>query len=206
MNNKKLNILYLKIAIAFILSFNFTFAQTKESVFQQIKEKLSSLEQVSFNYQSIDNSAIKGKIIATKDNKYKLIFNGRIIISDGKSIWNYNAEEKQVLISNFSSKSSFQLQTIFFEVINNTVPEELKEVTNSKSGEYWSLTLLSQKNKSDKFVLYLNPENLDIIQIIFTYENINGNYKIFGFKINPKISNSEFIFKIPKGTEQIDLR
>lgn len=192
---------------SFILIFSHStvLSQTKEDIFNELKSSYSNLSKISFSFQSMENKTYQGHLTATKDGKYKLILPDKIIISDGKTNWNYTITDKIVIISNVSSQNN-SLQTIFFNIINNFYPTELKETLSSKKGKVLQLSLQSKNNKDEKLVLFLNNKNLKIQQIVFNYNNSIGNYTISQLTLNPQIENSEFSFKVPKGVEEIDLR
>jgi outer membrane lipoprotein-sorting protein len=199
------------ISTIFLFSFILIFSnstvlsQTKEDIFNELKSSYSNLSKISFSFQSMENKTYQGHLTATKDGKYKLILPDKIIISDGKTNWNYTITDKIVIISNVSSQNN-SLQTIFFNIINNFYPTELKETLSSKKGKVLQLSLQSKNNKDEKLVLFLNNKNLKIQQIVFNYNNSIGNYTISQLTLNPQIENSEFSFKVPKGVEEIDLR
>jgi outer membrane lipoprotein-sorting protein len=198
--------------LSFVLFFNlltlsnyFAYSQTKEIVFNQLKNNFSSLDKISFSFQSMENKSYQGKLIASKDGKYKLFLPDKIIISDGNTIWNYTIKDKLVVISNNTSQNN-SLQTIFFNIIHNFFPTELKDILNSRKGKLLQLNLQSKTNKQEQLVLFLDQKSLQIQQIIFNYNNATGNYTINKLIINPKVADSEFTFKTPKGVEEIDLR
>lgn len=199
------------ISTIFLFSFILIFSnstvlsQTKEDIFNELKSSYSNLSKISFSFQSMENKTYQGHLTATKDGKYKLILPDKIIISDGKTNWNYTITDKIVIISNVSNQNN-SLQTIFFNIINNFYPNELKETLSSKKGKVLQLSLQSKNNKDEKLVLFLNNKNLKIQQIVFNYNNSIGNYTISQLTLNPQIENSEFSFKVPKGVEEIDLR
>ncbi|MGB9702031.1 MAG: LolA family protein [Candidatus Kapaibacteriota bacterium] len=192
-------------SLILIFTHSIVLSQTKEDIFNELKASYSNLSKISFSFQSMENKSYQGHLTATKDGKYKLILPDKIIISDGKTNWNYTVRDKVVVISNVSNQNN-SLQTIFFNIINNFYPTELKETLSSKKGKVLQLSLQSKNNKDEKLVLFLNNKNLKIQQIVFNYNNSIGNYTISQLTLNPQLDNSEFSFNVPKGVEEIDLR
>jgi outer membrane lipoprotein-sorting protein len=199
-----------KIIFIIIISTISTFSQNmKDDVFQSFKTKFSKLETVSFSYSIGSNSQISGSITAKKGDKYKIIFQNRIVSSDGKNIWNYDIENKSVIISKFESlKTGASIETFFFDLLNNFKPENYESQSNSKGIKMNVLTLKSlkdDKNSMEKIKLYLDKDlNISSIGMIKNYRE--ETWQIDKLKINDKIADNYFEFEVKKDIEVIDLR
>ena len=199
-----------KIILIFLISAVSLFSQNmKDDIFQNLKTKFSKLETVSFSYTMGSNSSIQGSIIAKKGDKYKIIFQNRIVLCNGKNIWNYDIENKSVIISKFESmKESASIETIFFDLLNNYKPENYESQTNSKGIKTNVLILKAlkeDKNSMQKIKLYLD-KNLNITAVGMIKNYREEAWQIDKLKINDKIADNYFEFEIKKDIEVIDLR
>lgn len=192
---------------AFLLTIQCTllFSQDKDKIYNELKGKLTGLKSISFEFAAIDGTGLQGKIIATKD-KYKMLLPGRIIVSNSKTVWNYSLEQQKVLISTIGDVHSSSIHNIFFQIIENYEPASLKVSSKSTSAKYYELALKSKQNADDYIILNLNYQNKKIEQVNYSMNGQTAEIYVKNLTFNPKVKDSEFIFKAPKGTQVIDLR
>lgn len=188
--------------------FSFLYSQNNE-VLLSVQNKFKSLNGLSSDFnQSIvtknkDNTTnIKGKVYYKKGNKIKLELEKATIISDGKTIWNYDKRLERVVISNANDNpSAFSIENYVFEY-----PKKCKLETQ-KVDNFIILILTPNSSKKDfkKAVLKINSENLvDEIEITDISETI---YKINFINIQTKeIKDNFFYFNPPQGVNVVDLR
>ena len=193
------------IAILLVLQSNNLYSQNKEQIYSELKTQLTGLKSISFEFSSIDADNLNGKILATKD-KYRMFLPGRIIVSNSKTIWNYSLEQSKVLISTIGEVHSASIHNVFFNIIQNYEPASLKISTLSTGAKYYELELKSSQNQDDYIILNLNYKSKKIQAINYSVNGQSANLIIKNLQFNPKITNSEFEFKPPKGTQVIDLR
>lgn len=181
------------------------YANDRDDIFTAMKTKYGNLNSISFDFISTANKNIFGKIVAAKGNKYQLIFQDRVIVCDGKTVWNYSNENKNCMISNLESLSKdVSIEKFFFNFINNTEPITLQKYNESKGTSALLLQIKDKKTKREVGIL-LDPNSLMIMRIALDNDEQN-TWDVKNLRINPKIQDSIFEFKIPKDAEVIDLR
>lgn len=197
------------IFLLLILFTNILFSQNdKNEVYNNLISKYKNLKTISINYISEDGSSANLK--AKKGDKYIINLNNRIITSDGKTIWNYNKKENNVIISNknINMKNQFSIDDLFFDIINNSKVLSLNNVNKSNSN-ISKLIEIEPTNKSykiDKIEIGLSSNN-DIKNIKFKLDGKPIIFTISDIKINLEISDKAFKFDNPnKETETIDMR
>lgn len=179
-------------------------SQTKEDIFEKLKSKFQNIENISFNFKSINDHNLNGQIIADKYNKYSITYPDRKIICDGISVWNYSKNEKQMIISKFKTNSSAAIHSIFFDILKKYHAYDLKsEVISNKT--YYRVYLKSNDNEVNNITITVSPKN-EIFSLNFSIDNSSGNFRILNLKINQKINKKIFEIKTPQGVEIIDLR
>jgi len=203
-------------AIAFfsiILLFSYTLLsqQDKNIVFKKLQKKYGGANSISIVFSNNESFVNLSSIKAKKTNKFYINIEGRKIICDGKTLWNYNSSKKNVIISNFSDELiGFSLDYFFFNIFDNLVPETLKSVLSSSTKKSYILTLVPSKlNETPDITsveLYLNNSFDTIVAIKINSSVENQKWFVKNIKINPKISDKEFVFKIPDKTDIIDYR
>jgi outer membrane lipoprotein-sorting protein len=184
--------------------------QDKDKLFEKIKLQYSELQSVSLNFTLNDNSAVKGQLLAKKGNKYILSLGNRKIYCDGKNIWNYIPTNKNVIISSFEEHGeSVSIEKIFFQFTNSYKPAKLYKNQSSNS-ESSSILELVPKNESENEItmikLNINPNTLDIHNVILVRNYNEESWAISNLKLNPSTADNKFIFNIPEKVETIDLR
>lgn len=191
--------------LLFIITFNIILSQTKEDDFNYFKEKLNKLETISFNFASVNDPNYKGYLIADKSNKFKLALPDRLLVCDGKSVWNYDFKQKQVVISDLGKTQSASLQTIFFNITENYKPTNLQTAISTKNKSYKILTLTSINNTHE--IIELNyDDKYNILSIKFNIGKNSGHFQLSKIRFNPKTNKNTFEFKTPNNVEEIDLR
>ncbi len=185
--------------------------QDKNIVFKKLQKKYGNAESILIIFSNDETMRGNGTIKAKKTNKFHIVVEGRKIVCDGKTLWNYNPTKKNVIISEFSDElAGITLDYFFFNAFDNLRPDVLKSELSSSTKKNYILSLVPEKNSKMLDItsvdLYLN-NNFDTIKAI-KINNSGGSQKwiIKNIKINPKINNTEFIFKIPEQTEIIDYR
>ena len=166
-----------------------------------------NIESVSLNFKLVGND-FSGNLIAKKGNKYKMNLGDRIIICDGKTIWNYSEKDNKVVIGDFQKDNeNISLEDIFFSFIENFEPVSL---ISMKDGNSYLIKLKSKD--SINYMPDISEVNLKIskkfiiesIQIIENNETLT--WQIRKLKYTNHIEDSEFEFAIPKKCTVIDLR
>lgn len=185
----------------------------KEEVFKQLKDKFDNLNTLNlkFKYKLSENSNenIEGTIRAKKGNKYYLNLGERILVCNGKEIWNYSIEEKTVMLSKFNKNiKELSVEDVFFNLINNSKPISYsKSIKNNKLN---SLLLSINDNYKEKYKISEIKLNLDEKKNLVSLELIEGKsskfWEIIDFDYNPDLKDTEFTFNAPKDVEIIDLR
>lgn len=194
-----------------LLSVTWLFAQDKETVFSEIKEKFSKINSLSFSFADVNNKNNSGTILAAKGNKYKLSAGDRIIYCDGKKISNLSITENKAMISNYDDdNSSYSIEGFFFNSIEHLKPISfVKEQSTKQTNGLFVLTLqadenYAKQNKIKDIKIWLDKNN-NIKFLSFNQNNKTLFYEIKNFKINPKIKDSDFKPKFPKNCQIIEL-
>jgi len=207
-------LIFLLIIVFFVKS---NFAQDVEDIIEEVQDKYDELEDIQASFKQIESFKITGSISETvgeiyiKDGiKYKFTSEDQTIVTDGESVWTYNAISKQLIIDKVRKNSAAFLP---------------RDMLYKYPKEYYSTLLRNEKlNEKKVFVIKLDPRDNtygyvksmkiwveDDEWIIHKVEtmDLNGNlstFEILNIKVNQKLKDDFFSF-IPKdGMNVVDMR
>lgn len=199
-----------------VVSSSITFAfNSKEDAHSNLIEQINKMNalEVKFNLKDTEypNLELQGSLKAQKGNKYYINLGQRILVSNGKSVWNYNPRDKTVMLNKFNANNKdLSFEDIFFTLIKSSKPIAFykSNKSNGKSLNYLELDV--NQDLKNKFKFTNLKVGLDNSNNIKSIEMINGkNVKTWDISsLNSKASfkDSEFEFETPKDVELIDLR
>jgi len=196
-----------KTALLFLIIFTSVLTAKEydmNSMYKALKSKYGDLKSVYASIHNPDNQ-VTATMKAEKGNKYYVKSKNVILVSDGETIWNYSVKDKKVVINSanaFDVKQS--IDYVFFSFLTDFTPISMAKVDN---GYVLELEFNKRINTLiDRLYLWINDKNLDIFKIQFKSGYDIQTWEIVNLKINPKFKANTFKFKIPEGTEVVDLR
>ncbi|MCX8009692.1 MAG: outer membrane lipoprotein chaperone LolA [Ignavibacteria bacterium] len=200
--------------IAFLLPLFLT-QISEDKILAEVQKKYSSIKYLKANLtQSMEITVGDKKKITEqtfnfvfkKDNKYRLESEKQLIVSDGKSIWNYNPFQKRVVITK-AENNNLSLQYFLFQIPSES---EVKFVGTEKvdGSEVYKLSFRAkEKNLNFKHFDVFITKNF-LIKRIETYSPAQDRiaFSLSNINLNPNVNDSIFDFVIPAGVKVIDLR
>ena len=203
-------ILFLSLAVA-----QGVFALTAEQVLDKSKAWFKSGKAWSLNFKAqvfqADSPEIRtqsGSLIVTEGDKFKLDLSGIKFYSDGESLWQWNVEQKQVLIKAVEDlSSSLHPSELLFKYLNCKALS-MGEAELSKQ-KLWALKLDPSKyaGQFTKMEVWLSQKDFSPVRLLT--EDPAGNvswYNIVDLKVVKNVSNDEFKYKSVTGVDEIDMR
>lgn len=182
------------------------FSQNAEAVLKSLQNKFDSISTLSVDVTQKTNvkSVQTGKMFFKKENNLRIEFPNQIIVADGSTSWNYNKKDKKVIISNYDETGSGLLSINY---LIYQYPSEC-ELSLSPEGDKQILILKPKSNRNNMGVvkLYITKENLIDRAIISNKDSGTIEVLFSNYKLNQKLSDSQFTFIPPEGTAVVDLR
>lgn len=200
----KLKILLLLFIPAFIYS------QSAREVLSSLQTKFQSTKDFTADFVQVTKTGSdkkefrsSGKIYYKKGNKFKIEMKDQLLVTDGKTVWNHNARQNKVIITNYASEPSvLSLDKYILEY-----PRQCEPSFAGNSGNKIIELKPKKKNAGFKEIIIFPSETSILSKVEFT--DANGNYFSFEFsnvKLNENLSNRQFSYTVPKGTRTVDLR
>lgn len=152
---------------------------------------------------------VNGTLVFKKTNKYRVEYDGQVIVTDGKTVWSYSPSTNQVLVDNFKLNE----RSLTPERILGAAPEEyaptligrekigtietvvLKLTPPEGSGMLKSMKIWVQEGEW----LIRKAELLDL-------HGKRTTYQVHTIKTNTGVPDTRFTFQAPAGAETVDLR
>ena len=156
------------------------------------------------------NEEFKGKM-TVKGDKYRLVLPEQEVINDGKTLWTYLPEAKEVNIDNFDPTSDDLNPSKIFDVYKKGF-KYLHMGDATEAGVVCDVVdLVPEKKDAQYFKIRMNISKKDkSIQNFIMFDKSGNRYKytISKFTPNAAITDSYFSFDAKKypGVEVIDLR
>ncbi len=188
---------------------------TAEELALQVENKYRSFESLSMDFVKVVRSEIfetenatEGKMLFENPDKFKIETEDEAIISDGKFVWSYSAENKQVIKNRADRSQDFFKPYQYLSDFRSRYVPQLSGEERIDRTECFQL-LLSAKTKDAfirKMMVWVDKKSLLAKRL--EYEDSNDNHVTLTFrhiKINRKIKDSEFTYQTPPGVEEVDL-
>ena len=161
-----------------------------------------------FYSESPDIASQKGSLLVADGDRFKLKVAGIEFTSDGESLWQYNPEQKQVLIKAIEDLSSaFHPSEMLFKYLGCKA-KELKEAEFNKQ-KLWVLKLDASKyaGQFDQMEVWLSQKDFSPVRLFTVDPSGNSSwYNIINLKVVKKVSPEDFKFKPGKDVDEIDMR
>lgn len=161
-----------------------------------------------FYADSPDIASQNGSLLVAEGDKFKLDIAGIKFYSDGTDMWQYNVEQKQVLIKAVEDLSSqLHPSELLFKYLNCTA----KEMTEGNFGgkKLWVLKLDPSKyaGQFTQMEVWLDQKNFSPVRLFTVDPSGNGSwYNIVNLKVVKKVSVEDFRYKEIPGVDEIDMR
>ncbi len=202
-----------KIFIIILFLSQILYAQNGSSVIKNLQAKFNKISNLTADFsQDIIGSSgkkemtIQGKFYYEKGNKFRVELKNILIVSNGKTLWNYNKKFNQVVIKKLNGDASnFMLQKFIFDYPKKS---NVKLVKNNslKKGYSVILTPLNKKFQFKSIQIWTN-KTYTIKKIgIKNYNNVTINIQFDHIRLNSSLKDKLFNFKTPKGSKIIDFR
>lgn len=188
-------------------------ADDSRKILEKLQEKYDNLTDLEIDFKQEVHSGVftsvereSGKMYLAKGDKFRVQTDEQTIVSDGKLLWVYSKENKQVVIEKlsgandlvrpsdyiFSFRESYKTTMLPDTVIDKT---ECRTVRFSCDGE-------------DEFIqemtLYVGKDDLLTHRAVYIDINANGVEIDFSkIKVDKGIPGKIFRFKTPKGVEEV---
>jgi outer membrane lipoprotein-sorting protein len=183
-------------------------AQTQEpELLNKLQDKFNSIEGISANFVQKTNNMINisGKLYFKKENNVRCDLGNILIVSNGKTNWNYNKKQDKVVISNYDSTdpSVFSLGNIILNF-----PRKC-EVTDLSTGTSKVLQLIPKDNSVlhfKKAKIFMTKDDLVEKLLIWNSNNDLIEIDLSDYELNPSLPDSYFNYVPPEGSKIVDLR
>lgn len=161
-----------------------------------------------FYAESPDIVSQKGSLLVADGDRFRLDVVGIKFVSDGESLWQYNPEQKQVLIKAIEDLSSaFHPSELLFKYLGCKA-KELKQAEFNKQ-KLWVLKLDPSKyaGQFSQMEVWLSPKDFSPVRL-FTVDPAGNSswYNIVNLKVEKNVSAEDFKFKSMKDVDEIDMR
>lgn len=209
-------------AVGFLLlAFSFfirpiSFAENAQEVLEKVKKKYDSIkdaelkfsQRVKYEVSKLQQN-VSGTLFIKKENKYRVETEGRLIITDGITVWSYSPTNKQVLIDKFKLDE----RTLTPEKVLAAAPKDYNAsiIGTEKIGKNETQVLKLVPKDEDSMVSSMKlwvDESTWLIKKVEIVD-VNGKqtvYTVNDIKVNIGIPDSRFTYQIPNGVETVDLR
>lgn len=203
------------LALTVLISFQTAFALTAKEAMEKSKAWFKSARAWSLDYQvqvfyadSPDFASQKGSLLVTSGDKFVLDIAGIKFYSDGESLWQYNVEQKQVLIKAVEDLSSqLHPSELLFKYLNCDAREMSEGEFNGK--KLWVLKLDPSKYEGQfsQMEVWLSKKDFSPVRLFTVDPEGNGSwYNIVNLKVVKKFSDNDFKYKSIPGVDEIDMR
>lgn len=161
-----------------------------------------------FYADSPDIASQMGSLKVAEGDKFVLDIAGIKFYSDGVDMWQYNVEQKQVLIKAVEDLSSqLHPSELLFKYLNCNA----KEMTEGNFGgqKLWVLKLDPSKyaGQFTQMEVWLSQKDFSPVRLFTMDPSGNGSwYNIVNLKVMKKVSDSDFRYKAIPGVDEIDMR
>lgn len=150
--------------------------------------------------------------VSLKGNKYKVTVSGQEIYCDGKTLWTYNKDTKEVQVNNYTPDNATISPTRLFT--NFYDKEFLYRLRGSSTfqGRPVYVIEMTPTDKSKPFfkvVAEVNKATRTLVSTeVFEKDGHRYTYEVLRFMPNVKMSDSDFVFntKTHPGVDVVDLR
>lgn len=199
-----------RILFLFIIPF-FIQAQDVKEVIENLQNKFDTIQNFKSDFSqtiSTSHSAklmnFEGKFYFKKENNFSIVLPNRSIISDGKSIWNYDKTQSKVVISPFENDdATFSLNKIIY-----SYPEKCELLLITNTGNNFVVKAIPKNNALSFKEAYLTINSnfiLNKVEII-DFNNMKFIFTLYSIEINQINDNTKFNFIPTDEVEIIDLR
>lgn len=180
------------------------------------KFKTYKSPQASFTYK-VENaqgkvlSSRKGTVIM-KGNKYKVLMGGMEIISDGRTVWNYDPAANEVTVDNVAAGSAAMTpQKLFTNFYDKDFLYKMngEKKVGSRTVQEIELTPVDKTRPFHKVYVWVDKATKSIYSARFLEKNGSRySYTIDALKGTVAVADKDFTFDKAKhpGVEVVDLR
>lgn len=207
---------FFKIACLMLaLGVSLSFSMTADEAMEKSKAWFKSSKAWSLNFKvqvfyadSPDITSQQGSLTVAEGDKFTLDLAGIQFYSDGESLWQYNVEQKQVLIKAVEDlSSSLHPSELLFKYLNCKAKQIGDGTFNGQ--KLWVLKLDPSKyaGQFDQMDVWLSKKDFSPVRL-YTVDPAGTSswYNIIDLKVVKKISDSDFKFKSIPGVDEIDMR
>jgi len=190
--------------------------ESAQDVLTKMRERYESLQDAQFTFSEKTlfgmtkiEQQVSGTLLLKKENKYRIELNGRTIVTDGKTVWSYSAQNNQVLIDDFKmDERSISPQRILAGAPEDYVPTLLGR---EKSGKLDLIVLKLLPRDEQSFIKSMKVWVDDDEWMVRKVELVEAGgkqtvYVVDDVKVNIGVTDSRFAYEIPQGADVVDLR
>lgn len=186
------------------------FALDKDKMYSDLKKKYGNIESAMFDYRSQQNPQMHGRMVIKKGNMFRIEVPGRLIISNGETVWNYSLGDNNVMISNYEEmQDNTSMERIFFDMMENFEPSKLVSESTSKGAKLLKMTMKAKGDNGlnvNELIIRVDPNTGEIVSIGVFNDFGGDTWDLANIRTNIDLPKSEFNFKAPEEAEVIDLR
>lgn len=180
--------------------------ENAKAVLKNIQDKYSSINDLSAELVQTVNQKVnlKGKVFYKKEDYLRFEFDNVLIISDGKSSWNYNKKQNKVIITDYENEGSkiLSIRHIIYDY-----PKECELSTYESEGKI-ILELIPQTDTFNFNSIELTLDSDYLINKVLVDDPATGTIQLnlTNYQLNKNLPDSYFQFTAPEGSQILDLR
>jgi chaperone LolA len=189
-------------------------AQSGTGIIKKIQERFNSISSFSASFsQSVSGVKVHsaynygGKFYYKKKNKFCAEMKNRTIVSDGESVWNYDARLKRVVVSNGTADpAAFSLERFIYEYPGDCTVKEIGKGEEGKDGVEIELIPKSRELEFKSARIYTGSDWMINSLEVVDSDGTNYSFKLSDIDYKSNIPDSKFRYSPPQGIKVIDLR
>jgi outer membrane lipoprotein carrier protein len=153
---------------------------------------------------------VSGRLFFKKPGMMRWEFTeGMLFVSDGKTLWQYDEEEEEVIVNRFGDTSSVTALNFLAGMGSLTrdfdVARAAPKGEKPDRGKFLSLTPKGEDVQLQKIVLVVSPKTWLAEEVYLTDQLGNETHLVFqDVKVNKGLKKDRFVFVPPEGTSVID--
>lgn len=211
---------YFKNSVFLLLCFLFVgvmplYASSADDVLQKSKSWFKKGSSWALDFQvkifpagSPDVSEQKGSLLVGEKNRFRLSVPGITFFSDGVSLWQWNIEQKQVLIKAIEDLSStLHPSELLFKYLNCQAISVREDQWNKKKVFVLTLDPAKYGDQFKAMEVWLSAKDYSPVRL-FTVDHMDNlsQYEISNLKVVKKTTLADFTFKSSKDIDEVDMR